>query len=119
MAVSRLILRLCWSYVLLVQLAVAQIIKKGAITHFPDIIGNYTMLTFDDGPHEIITPLLLDVLKAKGVLATFYVVGMKAALHPHIIQRMVAEGHDVANHGYIYVVFLSFWYSLTHTLHVL
>lgn len=98
MSISSSLVRLCWGVVLLFLRVGAQATKKGAITHFPDI-GNITMLTFDDGPHEIITPLLLDVLKARGVRATFYVVGMKAALHPHILQRMVAEGHDVANHG--------------------
>jgi len=55
-------------------------------------------LTFDDGPHQQLTPRLLDVLKAKNAKATFYVMGVKAGLHPDILARAVSEGHDVANH---------------------
>ncbi|PKQ33025.1 MAG: hypothetical protein CVT62_03000 [Actinobacteria bacterium HGW-Actinobacteria-2] len=54
-------------------------------------------LTFDDGPVAG-TASLLDVLKKKGVHATFFVVGKNAAVNPKIIRRMVAEGHVVGNH---------------------
>lgn len=55
-------------------------------------------ITFDDGPNPRQTPLLLDILKERGIRATFFVVGRSAAAHPAILQRMVAEGHEVANH---------------------
>jgi peptidoglycan/xylan/chitin deacetylase (PgdA/CDA1 family) len=55
-------------------------------------------LTFDDGPHAMLTPKLLDVLKEKGAKATFFVMGIKAMVHPAILQRAVREGHEIANH---------------------
>lgn len=55
-------------------------------------------LTFDDGPHPVLTPRLLDILKATNTKATFYVVGNLAKRHPEIVARMVREGHEVGNH---------------------
>jgi peptidoglycan-N-acetylglucosamine deacetylase len=55
-------------------------------------------LTFDDGPHPINTPQLLDGLAAERVPATFFVTGSMAVQHPEIVQRMVREGHAVGNH---------------------
>lgn len=57
-------------------------------------------LTFDDGPHPEHTPRVLDVLKDKGVRATFFVTGENAARHPEILRRMVDEGHSVGNHSW-------------------
>jgi len=57
-------------------------------------------LTFDDGPHYAYTKLLLDGLKERGVVATFFVTGEHAALHPDLVQRMNKEGHLVGNHTY-------------------
>ena len=58
----------------------------------------YVALTFDDGPHATNTPRLLDILRSRTVKATFYVVGTNAKRYPHILQRMVAEGHEIGNH---------------------
>ncbi len=55
-------------------------------------------MTFDDGPHPNLTPQLLDMLAARGIRATFYVIGRNAARYPQILQRMVAEGHEIGNH---------------------
>ena len=55
-------------------------------------------LTFDDGPDPRFTPGILDALKAHDARATFFVVGDQAAKHPELIARIVAEGHEVANH---------------------
>lgn len=57
-------------------------------------------LTFDDGPHPVHTPLLLDILKQAKAPATFFVVGVRVEQSPELVQRMVAEGHEVANHSY-------------------
>jgi peptidoglycan/xylan/chitin deacetylase (PgdA/CDA1 family) len=57
-------------------------------------------LTFDDGPHPELTPQLLDILRQNGVRATFYVIGRNVAAHPDIARRIVAEGHEIANHSY-------------------
>ena len=57
-------------------------------------------LTFDDGPHPVQTSAVLDVLAAYDARATFFVVGVRAASHPEIVERIVAEGHTVANHSW-------------------
>ena len=57
-------------------------------------------ITFDDGPHPFYTEQLLDGLKERGVVATFFVTGEHASLHPDIIKRMSEEGHLVGNHTY-------------------
>lgn len=55
-------------------------------------------LTFDDGPHPELTPKLLDILRAEGVRATFYVIGRNVQTYPEIARRIVSEGHEIANH---------------------
>ncbi len=55
-------------------------------------------LTFDDGPHGSLTPRLLDALAKRRVKATFYVIGRNVETHPDIARRIVAEGHEIANH---------------------
>lgn len=57
-------------------------------------------MTFDDGPHPSLTPKLLDLLKARNIKCTFFVLGSNAKAYPAIIRRMVAEGHEIANHSY-------------------
>lgn len=63
----------------------------------PDVTRTIS-LTFDDGPHPIYTPRLLDVLSAEGVHATFFVMGSMAAKYPEIVERIVREGHSIGNH---------------------
>jgi peptidoglycan/xylan/chitin deacetylase (PgdA/CDA1 family) len=60
--------------------------------------GPFVAMTFDDGPHPSNTPKLLDILAARNVKATFYVVGTNAKRYPAILRRMVAEGHEIGNH---------------------
>lgn len=60
-------------------------------------------ITFDDGPHPRYTEQLLDGLKERGVVATFFVTGEHAELHPEIIERMIQEGHLVGNHTYSHI----------------
>lgn len=55
-------------------------------------------LTFDDGPHAILTPLLLDRLNGTNAKVTFFVMGVKVVMHPDIVRRAIMEGHEVANH---------------------
>jgi peptidoglycan/xylan/chitin deacetylase (PgdA/CDA1 family) len=55
-------------------------------------------LTFDDGPDSVDTPKLLDLLREKGVKATFFVVGKRADQYPEIVRRAWDEGHLIANH---------------------
>jgi peptidoglycan-N-acetylglucosamine deacetylase len=55
-------------------------------------------LTFDDGPDPVYTPKLLDLLRDKGVKATFFVVGKRVDQHPEIVRRACTEGHLIGNH---------------------
>jgi peptidoglycan/xylan/chitin deacetylase (PgdA/CDA1 family) len=56
-------------------------------------------LTFDDGPDPEQTVGVLDVLAKHDARATFFVLTDRAQEHPEIIQRMLAEGHEVGLHG--------------------
>lgn len=58
------------------------------------------VITFDDGPDARWTPEILDILKAKGVSATFFMVGANMEKNPEIVRRIVAEGHTVGVHTY-------------------
>ncbi|XIA67563.1 chitooligosaccharide deacetylase NodB [Bradyrhizobium sp. TZ2] len=60
--------------------------------------GRSVYLTFDDGPNPLCTSDVLDVLAEYRVSATFFVIGAYAADQPELIRRMIAEGHEVANH---------------------
>ncbi len=57
-------------------------------------------LTFDDGPSPDWTPKILDILKEKGVHATFFIIGENGAANPRLVQRTLAEGHDLGNHTF-------------------
>ncbi|CAE78449.1 putative peptidoglycan GlcNAc deacetylase [Bdellovibrio bacteriovorus HD100] len=67
----------------------------------PDSVTRGTIaLTFDDGPNPDTTPLILDVLKAHNAKGTFFILGSKIKGNEAILRRMVAEGHQLANHSY-------------------
>jgi peptidoglycan/xylan/chitin deacetylase (PgdA/CDA1 family) len=57
-------------------------------------------LTFDDGPSPQLTPKLLDLLAARHIKATFFVIGENVAAHPEIVARAVREGHEIGNHSW-------------------
>ncbi|TCZ74900.1 polysaccharide deacetylase family protein [Flaviaesturariibacter aridisoli] len=60
--------------------------------------GNTVYLTFDDGPHPVITPWVLDLLAEHGAKGTFFCIGKNVALHPGVFARITTEGHAVGNH---------------------
>lgn len=60
-------------------------------------------LTFDDGPHKVYTPQLLDGLKERNVKATFFLIGKNIDGNEEIVQRMANEGHLIGNHTYNHV----------------
>lgn len=57
-------------------------------------------LTFDDGPHPLYTPRILDILKERNIRATFFVIGSQVKRHPELVRRIVDEGHIIANHSW-------------------
>lgn len=57
-------------------------------------------LTFDDGPDPEWTPKILDILKARHAPATFFIIGENGLTNRSLLERLVAEGHEVGNHTY-------------------
>ncbi|WP_424950504.1 polysaccharide deacetylase family protein [Deinococcus sp.] len=60
-------------------------------------------LTFDDAPHPIYEPLLLDLLRRADIHATFFVIGRNARAYPYFVKDMTLQGHEVGNHTYHHV----------------
>ena len=55
-------------------------------------------LSFDDGPHPIITNFVLDTLKENGIKATFFCIGDNVLKYPETFERIVKEQHSIGNH---------------------
>lgn len=62
--------------------------------------GPYVALTFDDGPRQSTTTVLLDGLARRGVHATFFVIGENVEGNELLLQRMEGEGHQIGLHTY-------------------
>ena len=60
-------------------------------------------ITFDDGPHPVFTPQILDLLSKYDAKATFFVAGNKAERFPDVLRRTASEGHEIANHTYSHI----------------
>ncbi|HEX6988929.1 MAG TPA: polysaccharide deacetylase family protein, partial [Bacillota bacterium] len=65
-----------------------------------DVQMRAVALTFDDGPNPRYTTEVLDILRAEGVTATFFLVGREVEAYPELARRIVAEGHEVGSHTY-------------------
>lgn len=57
-------------------------------------------LTFDDGPHPIITPKIIDLLRRYDAKATFFCIGRNVEANKEIFNMILKEGHSVGNHTY-------------------
>ncbi len=57
-------------------------------------------LTFDDGPHPIATPFVLEQLKKDNAKATFFCIGKNVMEHPDLYAQLISEGHVTANHTF-------------------
>ena len=68
-------------------------------------IENCIALTFDDGPNQQFTPLVLDTLKQFDARASFFVIGNRVPAHPEIVRRAYKEGHDIGNHSWSHPLF--------------
>ena len=55
-------------------------------------------LTFDDGPHPVFTPQVLELLRRYDVRATFFCVGLNVAAYPHLVGQIADAGHQLGNH---------------------
>ena len=65
-----------------------------------DTNENLLYLTFDDGPHPVATPFVLDELKKFNARATFFCVGKNVTENFLLYERIISEGHRIANHTY-------------------
>jgi peptidoglycan/xylan/chitin deacetylase (PgdA/CDA1 family) len=57
-------------------------------------------LSFDDGPSDQFTPVILDILKRNNVKALFFCKGQHVEFYPDLVRRISAEGHRIGNHTY-------------------
>lgn len=57
---------------------------------------------------EASTEKLLRIFGEAGVQGTFFILGWVADRYPHLIRRIVQEGHELASHGY--------WHQLVYDL---
>jgi len=57
-------------------------------------------LSFDDGPHPVVTPQVLQALDDGGVKATFFMIGQEMERHPKLVDEVRARGHAIALHGF-------------------
>ncbi len=55
-------------------------------------------LSFDDGPHYVATPFVLDELKKYNAKGTFFCIGKNVVAYPDLYKRILNEGHTVGNH---------------------
>jgi len=69
--------------------------------------GKKVAVTFDDGPHPLITPWILDELDRQDVKATFFLVGKQVTLYPGLVREIKRRGHAIGSHSYAH-------YSLRH-----
>jgi peptidoglycan/xylan/chitin deacetylase (PgdA/CDA1 family) len=68
-------------------------------------------ITFDDGPHPINTPLILEILKNKKVPAAFFCLGKNLAGNEKIIKQMIGQGHIIGNHSFSHSKWFDFYSS--------
>lgn len=67
------------------------------------------LLTFDDAPDALETPVILDVLDATGSKALFFLTGVKAQRHPELVREIIARGHGIGVHGMSYDRATAWW----------
>lgn len=81
----------------------SKVVKRGTpmvvLLSRPKSGDKLVALTFDDGPYPGQTDKILDVLAAKRVKATFFMLGGRVKANPALARRVADEGHLVANHS--------------------
>lgn len=73
-------------------------------------------LTFDDGPDPEDTPRLLDLLDQHQARATFFLIGQRAARHPHLVAEIARRGHEIAHHTHTHPT-ATFWSATPTRVH--
>ena len=80
--------------------ATSQELQKFDAYYIGDTNQKVIYLTFDAGYENGYTPAILDALKKHNVKATFFLVGNYITTSSDLVNRMLEEGHCVANHTY-------------------
>ncbi len=62
--------------------------------------GNRLCITFDDGPTPGVTETVLEELKKRNIRSTFFMIGKRVKECPDLARRVLAEGHELANHTF-------------------
>jgi len=76
---------------------------------FPELLWNVAVtdniiyLTFDDGPHPVITPKVLNILEQYDAKACFFCVGNNVQRYPKIFHLVKDAGHLIGNHSYHHI----------------
>ena len=68
--------------------------------NYPSAGGKKIYLSFDDGPHPVATPFVLDQLKKFNAKASFFCIGKNVLQEPDIYKQILLEGHRVGNHTF-------------------
>ncbi|GMA16921.1 polysaccharide deacetylase family protein [Deinococcus metallilatus] len=76
---------------------------RGGLLFKGNPTGRQVALTFDDVPHPLYFPLVLDLLRREQARATFFIIGRNAEAYPYFIRDMVQAGHEFGNHTYHHV----------------
>lgn len=110
-----------WYLVAILVLAVGQ--DASFYSFRTEAHQKYVALTFDDGPHEVLTPRLIESVaslkSSHNITAymTFFVMGVKVEMHPEVLRSVLAHGHEVANHVYNHPVITQIsWEELKNQL---
>ena len=60
------------------------------------------LLTFDDGPHRVVTPGVLERLERHQAKAVFFVIGQRIQAAPQVLEQVLAGGHLIGNHSFLH-----------------
>jgi len=99
-----------WALAMAAGLAVAQAgpgitaLRTVRTRFFPLLSGQgqsgHVALTFDDGPDPAATPLFIDVLRRRGIRATFFLLGSQVSRSPRLAADLADAGHELGVHGW-------------------
>jgi peptidoglycan/xylan/chitin deacetylase (PgdA/CDA1 family) len=72
--------------------------KDSQVLYFVQTEAPVIALTIDDGPHQRVTPKILEVLREKSARATFFLIGERIKGNENILDLLRTEGHELGNH---------------------
>ena len=72
--------------------------RSPQVVYFVETQERAVALTIDDGPDPVTTARILDLLRRHGAHATFFLIAGRVPGNEEVVARMVAEGHEIANH---------------------